>query len=105
MVDEDLHLGSGAAYNLHYRGSKGVADDDEWDLEVIGFRRALEIGFEEALRAEHGRTDAVRALPADPVQALEAIATWDGPPLARAIEEAAVVATWSSSPSTARRTS
>jgi len=87
LVDDDLHLALWCAYNLHYRGFEGVADDDEWDLEVIGFRRALEVRFEEALRAEHGRDPRSQALPADPVQALEAIATWDGPPLARTIEE------------------
>src|SRR4029079_4193353 len=87
LVDDDLHLALWCAYNLHYRGFEGVADDDEWDLEVIGFRRALEDRFEEALRAEYAVDPRAHALPVDPVQALEAIATWDGPPLARTIEE------------------
>jgi len=88
LVDDDLHLALWCAYNLHYRGFEGVANDDEWDLEVIGFRRALEGRFEEGLRAEHGCDVRAEALPPDPVHALEAIATWDGPPLARTVEQA-----------------
>ena len=44
--DEDLHLALHLCYELHYGGLPGVADDMEWDPEVLAFRRHLEARFE-----------------------------------------------------------
>ncbi|MFI6584624.1 iron-containing redox enzyme family protein [Embleya sp. NPDC050493] len=47
---EDLHLALYTLYELHYRGFAGVADDREWDPELLRLRAALEERFHTALR-------------------------------------------------------
>jgi hypothetical protein len=47
--DEDLQLALYLLYELHYRGLPGVADEREWDPELIALRRRLEAVFERAL--------------------------------------------------------
>ncbi|WP_240501796.1 iron-containing redox enzyme family protein, partial [Streptomyces neyagawaensis] len=57
---EDLQLALYLCYELHYRGFAGVADDREWDPELLRFRASLEWPFLEALRAvapRHKRAD------------------------------------------------
>ncbi|WP_055716886.1 iron-containing redox enzyme family protein [Streptomyces torulosus] len=57
---EDLQLALYLCYELHYRGFAGVADDREWDPELLRFRASLERPFLEALRAvatRHERAD------------------------------------------------
>ncbi|WP_214367826.1 iron-containing redox enzyme family protein [Pseudonocardia sp. H11422] len=49
---EDLQLALYCCYELHYRGFAGVADDREWDPELLGLRRALERTFLAALRRD-----------------------------------------------------
>ncbi|MHA6795541.1 iron-containing redox enzyme family protein [Pseudonocardia bannensis] len=49
---EDLQLALYCCYELHYRGFAGVADDREWDPELLGLRRALEQRFLAALRRD-----------------------------------------------------
>lgn len=49
LADEDLHLALYCAYELHYRGFEGVADDWEWDTVLLGLRARLEAAFEAAL--------------------------------------------------------
>ena len=83
LVDDHLHLGLWCCYELHHHGFAGIADEVEWDPEVIRFRRTLEGLFEGALRAEHQPS----AVPEDPQLALRVIATWAGPPLARTVGE------------------
>ncbi|MCU1370301.1 MAG: iron-containing redox enzyme family protein [Ilumatobacteraceae bacterium] len=83
LTDDDLHLALWCCYELHHHGFAGVADDAEWDIDVLRFRRVLESVFEGALRAEHQP----RAVPSDPLVALRVIATWAGPPLASTIAE------------------
>lgn len=82
LVDDDLHLALWCCYELHHHGFAGVADDAEWDPDVVRFRRVLESVFEGALRAEHQP----RAVPADPLVALRVIASWAGPSLASTVE-------------------
>ncbi len=82
LRDDDLHLALWTCYELHHHGFVGVDDDAEWDPDVLAFRRTLEGAFETALRAEF----ALQRYPADPVEALEAIARRDGPPLSAALE-------------------
>lgn len=80
--DDDLQLALWAAYELHYDGFDGVADDVEWDPETVRFRRRLEARFEEDLRLEHR---AAGALPDRPVSALRCLSQQAGPPLARTV--------------------
>lgn len=55
---EDLQLALHVCYELHYQGFAGVAEDWEWDPELLRFRAALERVFLDALRADvPGGTD------------------------------------------------
>ena len=83
LIDDDLQLALWCCFNLHYRGFDGVDEALEWEPATLAFRRSLEDRFELALRAEH---DAV-ALAEDPIEALQAIVDWPGPPLSRVIEQ------------------
>jgi hypothetical protein len=83
LTDDDLHLALWCCYELHHHGFDGVADEAEWDLEVLRFRRILESVFEGALRTEHQ----AGAVPTDPLVALRVIATWAGPSLASTVAE------------------
>ncbi|QEV21484.1 iron-containing redox enzyme family protein [Streptomyces alboniger] len=49
---EDLQLALYVLYELHYQGFRGVADEREWDPELLGLRHALEQRFLSALRAD-----------------------------------------------------
>jgi len=82
LRDDDLHLALWVCYELHHHGFDGVADEFEWDPDVLAFRRGLEDAFEAALRDEV----AGERFPADPVQALEAITRRSGPPLSAVVE-------------------
>src|SRR4028119_1933351 len=55
---DDLQLALYVAYELHYRGFAGVADEQEWDPDVLALRTALERRFLGALRAEVRTDDA-----------------------------------------------
>ncbi|MEO3867402.1 iron-containing redox enzyme family protein [Nonomuraea sp. B12E4] len=59
LDDEDTQLALFACYELHYQGFDGVDDRWEWDPGLLGFRAALEEGFERSLAAAVPR-------PADP---------------------------------------
>ncbi|GGR89337.1 hypothetical protein GCM10010252_30290 [Streptomyces aureoverticillatus] len=48
---DDLHLALYVLYELHYRGFDAVADDREWDPELLALRGELEAVFLDALRA------------------------------------------------------
>ncbi|MFE9611123.1 iron-containing redox enzyme family protein [Streptomyces sp. NPDC006012] len=49
---DDLQLALYVLYELHYQGFDGVADDREWDPELLALRRSLEQPFLTALRAD-----------------------------------------------------
>lgn len=49
---EDLQLALYCCYELHYCGFAGVADELEWDPNLLGLRRQLEGAFLAALGAE-----------------------------------------------------
>jgi hypothetical protein len=54
---DDFHLALYLLYELHYRSFTGVAEDREWDPELLAARASLEATFEAALRrATPGRT-------------------------------------------------
>jgi len=58
---EDLQLALYTCYELHYRGFAGVADELEWDPELLALRRRLERVFLAALRADVAGGDDVGA--------------------------------------------
>ncbi|MFF1834461.1 iron-containing redox enzyme family protein [Streptomyces sp. NPDC058231] len=49
---DDLHVALYTLYEMHYRGFAGVAEDREWDPELMPLRQALEERFLGALRAD-----------------------------------------------------
>lgn len=49
---EDLQLALYLLYELHYRGFDGVADDLEWDPDLLRLRQAMETRFLHALRTD-----------------------------------------------------
>lgn len=51
LHDGDFQLALWVLYEMHYRGFDDVADDLEWDPDLIAARRQLEAPFEAALRA------------------------------------------------------
>ena len=58
---DDLHLALHLAYEVHYRAQDGVADDLEWDPDLLRFRASLERPFLAALRRETSGSDDVDA--------------------------------------------
>lgn len=68
---DDLQLALYCCYEMHYRGFAGVPDEREWDVALLGLRRAMEQRFLEALRADVEPDDdvdaAVAALLVEPV--------------------------------------
>jgi hypothetical protein len=54
LVDDDLHLALYLAYELHYRGWRGVQDGWEWEPSLLDFRRDLEACFLDALVRDVG---------------------------------------------------
>jgi hypothetical protein len=77
-VDGDLQLALHCAYELHYRGLAGVDDAWEWEPSLVGWVRALERAFADALVQEVDIDPSVR--PADVPDALWAMATSAGGP-------------------------
>ncbi|MDT3400397.1 iron-containing redox enzyme family protein [Streptomyces sp. B1866] len=64
-LGDDAQLALYACYELHYRGFAGVADDWEWQPDLLRLRQALEERFLAALRAAvPGGADAAGALDA-----------------------------------------
>lgn len=68
---DDLQLALYVLYELHYQGFNGVDDDLEWAPELLGFRRALEQQFLDALRADvpssSGTEEALASLLVEPI--------------------------------------
>lgn len=50
VTDDDTQLTLHVLYGLHYRGFAGVADEWEWDPQLLALRRDLERAFERELR-------------------------------------------------------
>jgi hypothetical protein len=50
LDDEDVQLALWTIYELHFRGFDAVPDDREWDIGLLGLRRAIESRFEHELR-------------------------------------------------------
>lgn len=49
---DDLQLTLYVLYELHYRGFEGVDDEEEWNADLLGLRRAAEEHFLTRLRAD-----------------------------------------------------
>ena len=60
-LGEDLQLALYCCYELHYRSFDGVADDLEWDPDLLRLRGHLETLFLDAVRAEVAGGDDVEA--------------------------------------------
>ena len=91
LTDDDVHLSLYMLYELHYRGFDGVAEELEWDTELLALRAVLEQRFLGALVAEVGppaaplRTSTGRA---DIGEALDRlIRSADGPSLSSYMEQ------------------
>jgi len=54
LTGEDTHLALYTAYELHYRGLRGVDPDWEWHPELVRVVRRLEQRFEDAVRSDVG---------------------------------------------------
>jgi hypothetical protein len=79
LADEDLQLALYLAYELHYRGLPGVDDHWEWSPSLLALRQALELRFEDAVRAATGTID-VHPAPEEMDIALRAIEEADDAP-------------------------
>jgi hypothetical protein len=83
--DEDLQLFLYLAYEPHYRGFAGVADEWEWQPSLLALRAEAEARFESALRALSPVPQKVAA--ADVPRVLADLATAEaGPSLAKFIQ-------------------
>jgi Iron-containing redox enzyme len=71
-LGDDLQLALYACYELHYRSFDGVADDLEWDPDLLALRGRLEAPFLDAVRARVDGGDdvdsAVEALLVEPTE-------------------------------------
>lgn len=83
---DDAHVTLWALYELHYRGFAGVADELEWDPELIRVRRGLERDLEEDLR---GRAPAFPDGEDFAAEFFAFVADYDGPSLAAHIQRSA----------------
>ncbi|GAA4918277.1 iron-containing redox enzyme family protein [Membranihabitans marinus] len=83
---EDAQLTLWVLYELHYRGFEDVADELEWDPQLISVRRDLEADFEQTLRSR------VPEIP-DPADFAEDfftfVASHDGPSIAAYVQRKA----------------
>jgi hypothetical protein len=85
LADLDLQLALYVAYELHYGGFDGVAEDWEWAPSLLAFRAALERPFAAAVEAIVPAADAEEtARVPETLQAI--VAEDDGPPLSRHLE-------------------
>jgi hypothetical protein len=70
---EDLQLALYCCYELHYRGFAGVADEWEWDPQLLGLRQQMEKIFLTALRSDvPGGTDVTAEVDALLVEVVDA---------------------------------
>ena len=79
LTDDDLQISLAVCYELHYRGFDGVADDWEWDPELVRLRARLEQRHIDALREAVGPLSASGE--SVDRQLAELIAADDGPSL------------------------
>ena len=77
-IDDDLQLALHCAYELHYRGLAGVDDGWEWEPSLVGWVRALERAFIDAVVQEVDVDVSIR--PAEVPDALWTMATSGGGP-------------------------
>jgi len=52
LLDDDAQLALTMLYELHLAGIAGVDDSWEWNAQLLGLRRSLEVPFDAALRAQ-----------------------------------------------------
>jgi hypothetical protein len=79
---DDLQISLWALYELHYRGFEDVADDLEWDPNVLAARRQLEELFETGLRRLTANLVAAASVVDGVVAQLQHVVAEPGPSLA-----------------------
>ncbi len=92
LTDEDLQLALAICYELHYRGFDGVAEDWEWDPDLLRLRAHLERVHVAALRELVGELE-VTDEPVDR-QLTALIAADDGPSLSRYMARTGSLQQW-----------
>jgi len=92
LTDEDLQLALAICYELHYRGFDGVAEDWEWDPDLLRLRAHLERVHTAALRELAGELE-VTDEPVDR-QLTALIAADDGPSLSRYMARTGSLEQW-----------
>jgi Iron-containing redox enzyme len=92
LTDDDLQLSLAIAYELHYRGFDDVADDWEWDPELLRLRAVLEGRHLAALRALVGPLEVTGESVDQQLAAL--IAADDGPSLSRYLAKEGTLEQW-----------
>jgi hypothetical protein len=92
LTDEDLQLALAICYELHYRGFDGVAEDWEWDPDLLRLRAHLERVHAAALRELVGELE-VTDEPVDR-QLTALIAADDGPSLSRYMARTGSLQQW-----------
>jgi hypothetical protein len=92
LRDDDLQLSLAVAYELHYRGFDGVADDREWEPALLQLRSLLERSHTAALRELAGPL-AVTDQPIDR-QLTAVVAADDGPSLSAYMARQGTLGQW-----------
>ncbi|MCU1617082.1 MAG: hypothetical protein JWO98_4622, partial [Frankiales bacterium] len=92
LRDDDLQLSLAVAYELHYRGFDGVADDREWEPALLQLRSLLERSHTAALRELAGPL----ALTDQPIdrQLTAVVAADDGPSLSAYMARQGTLEQW-----------
>jgi hypothetical protein len=90
LADDDLQLGLWMLYELHYRGFAGVADECEWDLDLLAARRGLEEAHEAGLRALVGAAPACEVADV-PAELDRIVRADDGPSLSSYLQRHATI--------------
>ena len=92
LTDEDLQLALAICYELHYRGFDGVAEDWEWDPDLLRLRAHLERVHAAALRELVGELQVTDG-PVDR-QLTALIAADDGPSLSSYMSRSGSLVQW-----------
>jgi hypothetical protein len=93
LRDDDLQLSLALAYELHYRGLDGVADDWEWEPSLLQLRGQLERAHLTALRTLTSGGVVVTDEPIDR-QLAAVIAADDGPSLSSYLAKHGTLEQW-----------
>ncbi|HEX6515737.1 MAG TPA: iron-containing redox enzyme family protein [Nocardioidaceae bacterium] len=93
LADDDLHLSLWLLFEQHYQGFEGVAEELEWDPDLLALRRELERIFEAELRrVTAGRVSEAVEADGDVAERLFALTeAFDGPSVAAYLQREATL--------------